>query len=88
IDPELSVYKLHKLYVLPEMHGKGIGKILMNEVLNQVKRLGGRALHLNVNKKNKAKTFYEKAGFEIKEAVNLDIGNGFFMDDYVMEMKL
>jgi ribosomal protein S18 acetylase RimI-like enzyme len=88
IDPEQKGYKLHKIYVLPAMHGKGVGKILMNEVVNLAKRNGGKTLQLNVNRNNKAKDFYEKAGFKIKETVNLDIGNGFFMNDYVMELSL
>ncbi|MCZ4243301.1 GNAT family N-acetyltransferase [Pedobacter punctiformis] len=87
-DHENRVYKLHKLYVLPGAHGKGVGKILMNEVLNQVKDAGGSALQLNVNKYNKAKDFYLKAGFNIKEPVTIDIGNGYVMDDYVMEYQI
>lgn len=88
IDPKNCGYKLHKLYVLPEMHGKGVGKILINEVVNLAIREGGKTLQLNVNRNNKAKDFYLKAGFNIKETVDLDIGNGFFMNDYVMEKKL
>ncbi|RYY13857.1 MAG: GNAT family N-acetyltransferase [Chitinophagaceae bacterium] len=88
IDPENGVYKLHKLYLLPEEHGTGIGKIMMNEVYNQVRRAGGSCLQLNVNKKNKALQFYERMGFKIKKAVTIDIGNGFVMDDYIMELPL
>ncbi|TKC12834.1 GNAT family N-acetyltransferase [Pedobacter polaris] len=88
IDAVNDIYKLHKIYVLPEMHGKGVGKILMNEVVNLAKRNGGKSLELNVNKNNKAKDFYLKAGFKIKESVTLNIGNGFVMDDYVMELEL
>lgn len=88
IDSETQTYKLHKLYVLPKMHGKGLGKLLMNEVVSQVKAQGGKFLQLNVNRANKAANFYEKAGFYIKETVDLDIGNGFYMNDYVMEKEL
>ena len=87
-NPEEVVYKLHKLYVLPETHGKGVGKILINEVVNLATREGGKALQLNVNRNNKAKDFYLKAGFIIKETVDLDIGNGFYMNDYVMEKQI
>ncbi|MEJ5993988.1 GNAT family N-acetyltransferase [Pedobacter sp. Du54] len=88
IDIENNGYKLHKLYVLPEMHGKGIGKILINEVVGFATREGGKTLQLNVNRNNNAKDFYLKAGFKIKETVDLDIGNGFFMNDYVMELSI
>lgn len=87
INHEERIYKLHKLYVLPTAHGKGVGKILINEVFNQVKDAGAHSLELNVNKHNNAKDFYLKGGFTIKEAVKLDIGDGYFMDDYVMEYK-
>lgn len=88
IDSDKHIYKLHKLYVLPDAHGKGLGKILINEVVNQVKDAGGLALQLNVNRDNKAADFYKKAGFIIKETVDLNIGNGFLMNDYVMEKQL
>ena len=88
IDAETKTYKLHKLYVLPEMHGKGVGKILINEIKNLAERNGGKFLQLNVNRNNKAKDFYLKGGFKIKETVDVNIGNGFFMNDYVMELEI
>ena len=88
LDFETQTYKLDKLYVLPKMHGKGVGKFLLNEVIDDVKELGANVLQLNVNRANTAKGFYENAGFKIKETVDLDIGNGFFMNDYVMERKV
>ncbi|RZK43864.1 MAG: N-acetyltransferase [Pedobacter sp.] len=85
-DPAKETYKLHKLYVLPETQGKGIGKLLINQVISLID--GSKALQLNVNRNNNAKDFYERMGFKIKETVDLDIGNGFFMNDYVMERSL
>lgn len=80
--------KLHKLYVLPEAHGKGLGKFLINEVRDKALDLNAASLQLNVNRYNKAKDFYEKMGFVVKETVDIEIGNGFFMNDYVMELPL
>ena len=89
IIPEHSdAFKLHKIYVLPTVHGKGVGKFLINEVVNKVRHAGGKTLALNVNRANKAKDFYERAGFKIKETVDLEIGNGYFMNDYVMEITI
>jgi ribosomal protein S18 acetylase RimI-like enzyme len=88
IDHDNRGYKLHKIYVLPDAHGKGVGKFLMNEVVGQVRDAGGKSLSLNVNRNNKAQNFYEKAGFKVKETVDIEIGNGFFMNDYVMEMPI
>ena len=88
LDTETHCYKLHKLYVLPEMHGKGVGKLLLNEVVNRIRDLGGKSMELNVNRNNKAADFYKSAGFVVKDKVDLDIGEGFFMNDYVMVKTL
>lgn len=88
IDSVQKIYKLHKLYVLPQQQGKSIGKLLLLEVLGAVGRNSGKVLQLNVNRNNKALSFYQKQGFSILETVDLDIGNGYFMNDYVMEKKL
>lgn len=88
VDSETHTFKLHKLYVLPKMQGRGVGKLLLDKVIDEVRQQGGKCLQLNVNRQNKAIDFYRKAGFEIKETVDLDIGNGFFMNDYVMEKTL
>ncbi|HMI04534.1 MAG TPA: GNAT family N-acetyltransferase [Pedobacter sp.] len=88
LDSATGTYKLHKLYVLPETHGRGVGKLLMNEVVNLVKRADGAFLQLSVNRNNKAAKFYKKAGFIVKETIDIDIGNGFLMNDYIMEKAL
>lgn len=87
-DGDPMKVKLHKLYVLPDAHGRGIGKFLLNEVRDKALRLGAKGLRLNVNRYNKARYFYESAGFVIKETVDIAIGNGFFMNDFVMELSL
>ena len=88
VDVETRTYKLHKIYVLPQVQGKGVGKLLTIEVLDEIKTKGGKLLQLNVNRANKAVGFYEKAGFAVKETVDVSIGNGFFMNDYVMEKEV
>lgn len=85
---EPCVFKLHKLYVLPSYQGKGAGKFLINALLKPMRRAGATSLLLNVNRQNKAKGFYEKLGFVIIKEEDIDIGNGYFMVDYVMELKL
>ena len=81
-------YKLHKLYVLPSLQGKGVGRLLIDYIIDELKEEKATALRLNVNRLNAARHFYEKLGFKvIKEEVN-DIGQGYVMDDYVMEKKL
>lgn len=77
--------KLHKLYVLPENQGLGIGRILINKVCETAAKSGNQSVLLNMNRYNKALDFYTRMGFEIKAEENIDIGNGYWMEDYVME---
>jgi len=77
--------KLHKLYLLPATQGRGFGVAMLDYVVAFVRNSGQRSLYLNVNKYNKAKLFYERYGFrQIAEEV-IDIGEGYVMDDYIME---
>lgn len=77
--------KIHKIYILPETQGKGIGKKLIDYIADEAQKQKNIAIVLNVNKYNKALYFYLKLGFSnVKEEV-IDIGNGYVMDDYVME---
>ena len=80
--------KVHKIYVLSTQQGKGIGKVLLDYMAEQAKAQSNKALILNVNKYNPALFFYKKIGFEIVEEVVIDIGQGYVMDDYVMEKAI
>lgn len=80
--------KLHKIYVMPETQGKGVGKQLLSEIENAAKEEGNQYLFLNVNRYNIAQEFYKKLGFEIVHEEDIDIGNGYLMEDYVMEKKI
>ena len=85
-DSNEIAHKLNKLYVLPSAQGTGAGKALLNKSIEVAKAAGSSSLFLQVNKLNTAYTFYLKHGF-IKEAeFKFDIGNGFFMDDYLMRL--
>jgi GNAT superfamily N-acetyltransferase len=84
-----GVMKLHKLYLLPEYHGSGIGARALTEVERIARESGTKRLVLNVNKhNNKAITAYQRAGWRVAEVVVVDIGNGFVMDDYVMAKEI
>lgn len=80
--------KIHKLYVLPTIQGKGIGKFLINHVKELALKAQNSTLILTVNRFNKAKDFYLKQGFHIVEEKQFPIGNGYIMDDYVMELPI
>ena len=83
-----GVYKLHKIYLDRASQGKGAGKFLLNAVAERVKAADAHILELDVNRHNKARTFYEKQGFSVFSEKDTDIGNGFFMNDYVMRKTL
>lgn len=83
-----KVTRLHKLYLLPEAQGKGIGKMLVDRVEAEAKNIHSNLISLNVNKYNKAYFFYEKIGFQNVGKELLPIGDGYFMDDFKMEKKL
>lgn len=81
--------KLHKLYLLSRYHGKKIGSAMLDQVAMRVKEAGFSKLRLNVNKYNdKAIRAYRRNNFTTVEAVKIDIGGGFYMDDFVMEKEL
>lgn len=75
---------LHKIYLLPRTQGKGFGKILLQLVVEKAIEHGDKMLSLNVNRFNKARFFYEKEGFYIDHEVDIEIGQGYLMEDFVM----
>lgn len=81
-------YRIHKLYVQPTLHGKGIGKAAVQTVAEDIAKKGGKQIELNVNKRNPAVGFYEKIGFYREQELVVDIGNGYLMDDFIMVMDL
>ncbi len=87
-EVEPTVYKLHKIYLLPLQQGRGSGRIVIEEILKDITPKGATSLILNVNRNNLAKSFYEKLGFEVIKIEDVPIGNGFFMNDYIMEKKI
>ena len=84
-DPQ--VVKIHKLYVLPENHGKGYGTILIEEVKKRMRVKGIAMLDLNVNRYNPAQHFYRKLGFSVLREEDVPIGQ-FWMNDYVMRLEI
>jgi ribosomal protein S18 acetylase RimI-like enzyme len=81
--------KLEQLYLLPELHGRGFGGQMMRHIEQQARTLQRPVLWLTVNKHNSGSiAVYNKAGFSVREEAVFDIGNGYVMDDYVMEKKL
>jgi GNAT superfamily N-acetyltransferase len=84
IGPYQESFKLHKIYVLPAMQGTGAGKFLLNEVERVVVVKGGKSLYLNVNRFNKAKSFYEHMGYKVMGEEDVPIGP-YWMNDYILK---
>ncbi len=80
--------RVHKIYLLPETQGKGLGKLLLERIITLAKENHSNTISLNVNRFNKACIFYKKMGFEILEEEDIEIGNGYLMEDYKMEKRI
>lgn len=80
--------KIHKLYVLPNLQGKGIGAQLLRAIEREASKVGNTIITLNVNRFNTAFDFYNKTGFIKVGAEDIDIGSGYLMEDYIMEKEL
>jgi ribosomal protein S18 acetylase RimI-like enzyme len=81
-------FKLNKLYVLPTTQKTGAGKALLQQVIRFAKDNRGAELFLQVKRDNPSKGFYEKHGFIVTGEIDLDIGNGYLMQDYIMTLEL
>lgn len=76
---------LNKLYVDTTNQRSGIGKGLMDFIISENSI---DTLRLQVNRQNyKAINFYFKYGFVIERVADFDIGDGYFMNDFIMIWK-
>lgn len=80
--------KLHKLYLDPTQKQQGLGKKIIQFIRDWTLTNQRESIILNVNKNNSAVQFYQKMGFIIIEELILDIGEGYVMDDFVMQLDL
>ena len=85
---EPNKMKLHKIYLDPDHKSKGTGSQIIEFIKQIALETGVKHIELNVNKYNSAVHFYEKMGFIRAKEMVLDIGNGYVMDDYVMQLTL
>ncbi|MFN6040012.1 MAG: GNAT family N-acetyltransferase [Bacteroidota bacterium] len=81
IKPE--EWMLHKFYINGNHRKKGMGSVVFKELLKTLKT--PELIRLTVNRQNfKSINFYFKNGFIIESVEDFDIGNGYFMNDFVM----
>lgn len=90
-DEASILFHLQKIYLLPEYQGQGIGAQLLKHAEACMKeRAGNKLAHyeLNVNRNNRAVTFYKHMGLSKDREGDFPIGNGFYMNDYIMTKTL
>lgn len=80
---------LSKLYVSEEYRNQGIGKIMLEDCINYAKKNNREIIYLTVNKGNtNSIEIYKHIGFKIIDSVKNNIGNNYYMDDYIMELYI
>lgn len=85
-----DLFHLQKIYVLPDFQGNGIGNFLFQAAIDYIKEIHPSTclMELNVNRNNKALHFYERMGMRKLREGDFHIGNGFYMNDYIMGLDL
>ena len=84
--PSIGSMRIHKLYVLTYFQGGGYGRKLIEVVKNEAIHFELASINLNVNRFNTAVQVYKNLGFKIMREEDIDIGNGYLMEDYFMEL--
>ena len=85
--PKTDCMYLSKLYLYKTERGKGYSRKMLDFVIMKAKEEGLAAIELNVNKHNSTTLIYEKLGFKILRSEKNDIGQGYYMDDYVYRLE-
>jgi len=90
VVPEEGCLLLSKVYVHSGFRGRGIARSFLEELITMCRReYGFDRIRLTVNKYNDvAIAVHKKNGFTVIDSVKADIGSGFYMDDYIMELVL
>ena len=90
-DDGRMLFHLHKIYVMPSEQGGGVGRLLFDTAVAYVREMAGNrtaSVELNVNRNNPAVGFYQRLGLKILRQGDFPIGNGFYMNDYIMGLDI
>lgn len=89
VQPQDESLFLSKLYLKKEFRGKGIGSKMLQYIKMRAKEYDKEKITLTVNRYNdNSIEVYKHFGFAIVNEQKADIGNGFYMDDYIMALQL
>ncbi|RHJ87785.1 GNAT family N-acetyltransferase [Parabacteroides sp. AM08-6] len=85
-----DLYEFQKIYSLPALHGTGIGRYIIEQGIEYLKSIHPEpfTVELNVNRQNPAVGFYKHMGFHEHATRDFHIGDGYYMNDYIMRMDV
>ena len=85
-----KLFNFQKIYALPSLQGKGLGRYLVEQGVAYLKEHYETpfTVELFVNRENKAVGFYKHLGFEEIGTRDHHIGNGYYMNDYILNLKV
>ena len=87
--PEIGHLFLSKLYLVASRRGQGLGHQAVSFLAGLARERGLQKIALMVSKKNlSAINFYERLGFRNAGPIVKDIGGGFVMDDWSLELEI
>ena len=90
-DCKKPIYLLHKVYLLPEKKGCGLGRLLFQhaeDVVSEMSKGKPSIMILQVNRKNPAVDFYKYLGMRIIGQQDFILDHGFEMNDFVMAIDI
>ncbi len=85
-----ALFHLQKIYVLPQFQGMHLGRRLFDCAVSYIRSVHPAPceMHLNVNRNNPSLRFYEHLGMTKVAEGDFPIGNGYYMNDYIMGLRL
>jgi Acetyltransferases len=85
-----KLFNFQKIYSLPSLHGQGLGRYLVEEGIAYLKKNYETpfTIELYVNRENKAVGFYKHIGFREVATRDHAIGNGYYMNDFIMNLEV
>lgn len=88
-EEETKRFFISKIYLKAEERGKHFASDVIAFYEELCRQRGFDAMYLTVNKYNELGIrAYKGKGFKVIDAVESDIGEGFIMDDYIMEKSI
>ena len=89
VEPETNRFFISKIYLKAEARGRHLAADIVTFYVGLCRERGLDAMYLTVNKHNELGIrCYRGHGFDVIDATETSIGEGFVMDDYIMEKRV